>query len=487
MAEKSATDLENKLLSNNLDDSKTFVHYLLFFSGQQFSILGSSVVSFVLIWWITEVTQSELMLGLASLASLGPYLLVMPFSGVIADRANRKLLLLTVDLLQSLFTVGLTIIFMVYYTPGSTQNQTLLITSIFITLGLRGVMQAFHSPVVSTLIPTMVPQKHLSRMNGVNFLLNGIIQVIGPILGAQFLKLFGVSLTMWIDIITFGIAIIPLLLIKIPAVIRDVDLKKQKFREQFTDGIKVVKEIKGLFAMIITATVINFFFVPVGTLMPLFVNKVHSGTEDDYAIVMVLLQIGIILGGLFMTFFKGFKNRVRTAIICIFVAFLGEALLLTIPSSINARFWIIGSLLLVSIFPIPIANVSFNTSIQMIIPKDKMGRVSSVLSFISSAISPIGMFLSGLIGEYIPIGLLYLISAAMGIVTTAMLYFFTPARNLDKVINEKAAKLEAEAVLKTKKEEKENEIIIDKDQSRDELKIISLTEEVISYEGLTNK
>lgn len=88
-------------------EKKRFRDYLWFFSGQQLSILGSSIVSFVLIWWMSKATNSELMLGLASLCSLGSFLKVAPFSGVIADRAKRKPLLLSVDVLQALFTVVL--------------------------------------------------------------------------------------------------------------------------------------------------------------------------------------------------------------------------------------------------------------------------------------------------------------------------------------------------------------------------------------------
>lgn len=444
-------------------EKKRFRHFIYFFSGQQVSLLGSSIVSFVLIWWITETTQSELMLGLASLCSLGPFLLVAPFSGVIADKANRKMLLLIVDALQASFTVALTIIFMLYYDPNSTNNNIpFLIGSIFVTLGLRGAMQAFHSPTVGAMIPTMVPEKHLSRINGLAYLINGIINVGGPALGALFLGIFGVSLTMWIDIITFSIAVIPLIFIKIPSISKEARKERPPFFEEFKEGFSTIKNIKGLFAMIFIATLINFFLSPLSTLMPIFINKVHGGNEDNYALVIGLLQAGMIVGGLFMTFFKGFKNKIRSAIMCVGVMFLGQAALIFVPTTFVGRFWIIGAILFVAILTNPAANVSFNTSIQVIVPKDKMGRVGAVLSFLAMAITPLGNFLSGLIGEFVPIGYLFVASSVVGFLLMISIYYISSARNLDGVIKEKIKELEEKELEESKAlEEDKEEITID--------------------------
>jgi DHA3 family macrolide efflux protein-like MFS transporter len=426
-----------------LAEKKKFRDYIFFFSGQQISLLGSSVVSFVLIWWISETTQSELMLGLASLASLGPYLLVVPFTGVLADRVKRKPLLFTVDMLQSLFTVGLTIIFMIYYTPNEADPtaipyKTLLITSAFVTLGLRGVMQAFHEPVVSTLIPNMVPEKHYSRINGLSFLIGGIIRVVGPALGAILLSTLGVSLTMWADILTFAIAVIPLIIIKIPAPKVAEKEKKPNFTTQFVEGFRVLKETRGMVALLFAATFANFFIAPISTLLPLFVSKVHNGTEDHYAIVISLLQAGIIIGGLFMVLFKGFKRKIRITIISVMVLYAGQSVLILVPPTMGVgKFWLLGSILFLSILMNPAGNVSVQTVMQMIIPKDKFGRVSSVLSFMAMAISPIGVFLAGLIGEFVPIPWVFTGSSILGIITILSLYLFTPMRNLDNVLLQK--------------------------------------------------
>lgn len=471
MATDITTNGQSKI-QEDLGSKKRFRDYIFFFSGQQISILGSSIVSFALIWWLTETTNSELMLGLASFCSLGPFLLVAPFSGVIADRAKRKPLLLTVDSLQSLFTVFLTIIFMIYFIPNpddptAIANKTLLIACVFVTLGLRGAMQAFHSPTVSAMIPSMVPQKHLSRINGASYLVSGIISVIGPAIGAVLLNVIDISLIMWLDIITFAIAVIPLLIIKIPA-LQKQEGKQSSFFVQFKEGINVMKNIRGLLALMIGATLINFFFSPIGTLLPLFVSKVHLGTKENYALVVGLLQAGVILGGLFMTFFKGFNKKIRSVVICVIILFIGPALLIVVPNTINARFILIGMILFISIIPNAMANTTFSTALQVIVPKEKMGRVFSVVMIMSMAITPIGNFLSGVIGEYIPMGILFTVSAILGIISFLSIYFFSPARHLDNVIEQRIASLKK---IEDAKEEI-IELIRDEEDSKEALELI---------------
>ncbi|MCG3225875.1 MAG: MFS transporter, partial [Candidatus Heimdallarchaeota archaeon] len=86
------------------DNGQSLKNYFLFFSGQQISLLGSTVVQFVLIWWITLETGSELILGLASLAGFGPMVILSPIAGTIADRINRKLVIITADTLIAIIT-----------------------------------------------------------------------------------------------------------------------------------------------------------------------------------------------------------------------------------------------------------------------------------------------------------------------------------------------------------------------------------------------
>ena len=89
----------------------TFASYIIFWLGQIISLLGSTIVQFVIIWWITLETGSALYLALASLAGLGPSIVLAPVAGAIVDRTNRKILIGTVDFLQAFVTIGAIVLF----------------------------------------------------------------------------------------------------------------------------------------------------------------------------------------------------------------------------------------------------------------------------------------------------------------------------------------------------------------------------------------
>lgn len=126
--------------------------------------MGSSIASFMVIWWITLETQSAIYLSVASLLGFAPIVILSPFAGVFVDRWSRRALIGVVDFLQALTTVVLIFLFWL---------DIISIWQVLTLLALSGVFQAFHNPAVSAIVPLMVPREKLSRMNGLSFLLRG--------------------------------------------------------------------------------------------------------------------------------------------------------------------------------------------------------------------------------------------------------------------------------------------------------------------------
>ncbi|NVM19967.1 MAG: MFS transporter, partial [Candidatus Lokiarchaeota archaeon] len=189
-------------------DKSSFKSYLFFWSGQLASILGSSVVYFVLLWWLVDETESAVALSIGSVSYFVPFILVSLIAGVVADRYDRKKVIFIADSLQA-FSTFIMILFFAY---GIMEYWYL-----YFFFAFRSICQAFHQPTQNAIIPTMVPKEKLSRINGINFLLTGVINIIGPMIGATLLIFLTVEQALWIDIITYLIAIVPLLLIKIPS------------------------------------------------------------------------------------------------------------------------------------------------------------------------------------------------------------------------------------------------------------------------------
>ena len=459
----SETERVSEEVSEVIDGSKRrFRHFLYFFSGQQISLLGSSIVSFAIIWWLTITTQSEMMLGIASLVSLGPFVFAAPISGVIADRFDRKKLLIIIDAFQAVFTITLSILFLTNHNS---------IAAVLVMLGLRGTAQAFHAPISMSIAPTMVPQKHLSRINGLSYLFNGLIYIIGPVIGASLLAIPGINIGMilWADVITFVIALIPLLLITIPKVaqpeVKEEEKVKQSFIGQFMEGFNALKATKGMVALLFGAMAINFLMSPLGALMPLFVNKVHGGTEVSYAIVVGMFQAAIVVGGLLMALFKGFSKPIIFLLITLLFQVLCQIAIVFIPTTFGGRFWTIGAVLFLYALPFAVIDVSFITSIQLLVPKEKLGRVIATIMMISPAMRPLGQFLSGVIAEFVGINAVLIGSAILTAIVFGLIYFLTPLRSLDTVIQEVIAKANGtkdkeEETLEISKEETERKPLL---------------------------
>jgi DHA3 family macrolide efflux protein-like MFS transporter len=397
----------------------TFRSYLLFFAGQQVSLLGSSVVQFVVIWWITLETQSAAYLSIAALAGLAPMVVLMPLAGVLVDRWSRKLVIFVFDFLQALTTVVLILLFW---------SGHISVWLVLLMIALRGVCQAFHSPAVSAIIPLMVPEDKLSRVNGLNYLLYGAVTMVGPIAGALLLVFAKIEQILWVDPVTFVVALVPLLLIGIPSV-RSKEEKSSLSRD-FVEGISFIKKAKGFIPLTTLATALNFLLAPLSTLLPYYVKFDHLGGAEALAFVMAFLQGGMLAGGLMMSVIKGFKKKIATSIFFVYVVFLGYALVALTPTG---QFWFMALGGLVIGFAVAPANVLISVIFQTMVPMKMQGRVNSVLGSLSSAAMPFGMLLSGAVAGFMGTANLFLACTVSGILILTFSWLFTEVRYVDKV------------------------------------------------------
>ena len=405
-----------------LQTKKSFRHYLYFMAGQQFSLLGSGIISFIITWWVTIETQSVLYLSLATFLIFLPQVIVTPFAGVLSDRLNRKTIIFTVDSLQAVLTFGLFLIFFTGFTH---------IWMILIIHTMRNTLYAFQVPTFRAILPSMVPKDKISRVNGANFLFSGLIFMVGPILSALLLELFPITFIFLIDGITFLIAVVPLFLIKIPFNAKETRAaEKTSFMREFKDGFIIVKAIPGLLSMIIFAMIFNFIFRPFGVLWPYFINIIHDGSVFHLAFLFGSIQVGNVIGSLITSIKKEWKNKIKINLIGEMVFFTFYLLIVLAPYQ-NFYLMMIGGFLGAIIFPITVAT--YLTILQTVIPSDKIGRVMSIDHTVSMAIAPIGALLVGPLAGVMGVVNLLLVSAIIGIINPIFLWFFTKIRYLDRL------------------------------------------------------
>lgn len=416
---KNLRKLEN-METREFADDKTFRRYLLFWSGQLVSLLGSSISQFVIIWWITLETESTFYLALASVLGLVPIVILGPIAGVLADRWNRKILILAADLLQALTTLALILLFLF----GDTT-----ILQVLVLLTMKGIFQAFHMPSVFAIIPAMVPKDKLSRMNGVNYLFTSAVSLVGPVIAALLLGLWTITQILWIDIVTFLIALAPLLSIRIPSVLKKQD-KSSSFRKQFSEGFGFIRRARGLLPLIMLATAVNLLLAPFGTLLPYFVKFDHLGDASDLAFVMAFIQGGMLAGAAIMSVVKVTRRKTTIVVSSMYVLFFGYILIALTPTGL---FWFMAASGFIQTFCIPMIDVLAMTILQTAVPVEMQGRVTSVTVSLAHAAQPIGMFISGIVTVFIGTANFFLGCAGLGIMILTLSWFLTEIRYVEKL------------------------------------------------------
>ncbi|MBY9004484.1 MAG: MFS transporter [Candidatus Lokiarchaeota archaeon] len=402
---------------------KSFKDYIYFWIGQIFSLFGSQVAIFVLIWWLTVETNNPIVLSFASLSFILPFVLAAPIAGVFSDRLNRKKLIMTVDFLQALATLVL-IIFM---TMGYKE-----LWFIFTIMALRSVFQAFHQPTVNAIIPTMVPKEKLSRINGLGFLFSGFVQLAAPMFAALLLVFLSVEQALWVDVITFVLAFIPLVFISIPSIRvekeNDEDLEKEAFTKELKDGFHTLTTTPGMIVLLILSMLGNFLIQPLNVLSSYYAHNIHSATVFEYALISAGIQGGIVVGAVITSIKKHWNHKMDWFFGTVAILMVGYGMLAFAPY----RFFgfIFSALFLIGI-GLPIINTIYQTILQTNIPHEKLGRVSSIDATFSMLISPIGSIIVGPLAVIFTINGLYLISALLGVVLCVILYFFTGVRKVD--------------------------------------------------------
>ena len=400
--------MEETIETGELANSTTFKRYILLWSGQLFSIMGSSIVNFAITWWVTVLTGSATLLSIAIFMYLLPMAFLTPIAGVLADRWSRKKIVMLADSFQALTTLWVIVLFSLGL---ATPLVVMLIT------GLRGVFQAFHIPTVNAITPTMVPKDKLSRMNGFGYLFSSLSNIVGPLLGAFLYGILPIAIILWIDIITWLIAMVPLVLTKIPRVKRSkIEEKKNSFFFEFKTGLKTIRLIPGLLTLVSLSMLLNFLLMPFNVLLPYYIGIIHEGSELNFAFVMVFFQVGMVLGALLTSLKKEWKHKIFT--------YFGSLILVTGILSVytfapKGFFLVMGIANFVIGFSLPIGNTIYMTIIQTTVPHDKMGRVISIDHSISSLIAPFGALIAGPLADIIGARIVFLLCAIIGVVATS--------------------------------------------------------------------
>lgn len=359
--------------------------FFTIWTGQAFSLFGSALVQFALIWWLTQKSGSATVLAIATLVGMLPQIVLGPFAGALVDRWNRRLIMMIADATIAAFSLLLAWLF----ATGNVQ-----IWHVYLVMAIRSLGGAFHFPAMAASTPLMVPEQHLTRVNGLNQALQGINSLIAPPVGAVLLGVLPTQGILLIDVGTAMLAILPLLFLSIPQPLRHEDplAPNKNLLHDIRDALAYIRTLPGFTAVIFMALFLNFLLVPTGALAPLLVTKHFGKGALDLAFLESAMGVGIIAGGILLGIWGGFKKKIVTSIIGIMG--LGIGVMLTGLAPANLFFLAIVGYVVLG-FTVPMANGPLGALMQSIVRPDMQGRVMALVQSGATAISPLGLLIAG--------------------------------------------------------------------------------------------
>jgi DHA3 family macrolide efflux protein-like MFS transporter len=297
---------------------------------------------------------------------------------------------------------------------------------VYLIMALRALGSAFHFPAMSASTPLLVPEEQLTRISGLNQTLQGLMALVAPPVGALLISVFPTQNVLFIDIGTAMLAIIPLLFLSIPQPARKVTLVQEQKPSLFQDvreGIRYVWSWPGLVAILSMAVLINFLLTPVGSLMPLLVTKHFGKGALEFGLTDSAWGAGVIVGGILLGIWGGFKRKVVTAMIGI--TGLGAGVMVVAFAPSNGFLLALAAMAVIGIMN-SMANGPLGALMQSVVRHDMQGRVNSLVNSAASAMAPLGLLIAGPVSDWIGVRSWYWIAGIVSLLI-GVIGFFIPA------------------------------------------------------------
>jgi MFS transporter, DHA3 family, macrolide efflux protein len=387
------------------------VRFIPLWVGQALSLLGSQLVQFAIIWYLTQETNSATTLAIASMMGLLPQVLLSPFIGTWVDRGNRRLILIAADATVAIATLILALLFAM----GLIQ-----VWHIYIALFVRAVAGGFHQSAFGASIVLLVPKENLARVQGFNQALYGGLNIISAPLGAYLLSVIPMQGILGIDVGTALFAISILLFVRIPQPERSAQTPST-FWQDFRAGFRYIITWRGLIILLCLVMVINFFFTASEALTPLLITNHFRGDAGQLGWWLSSFAMGTILGGLILGAWGGFKRKIVTAQLGLILTGLSATVVGIVPAGL---FWVGLAANTAMGLLLPIINGSFGATLQATIAPEMQGRVFAFILSAAMLVSPIALMIAGPFADAFGIQLWFLI-AGISCTLMGILGFFS--------------------------------------------------------------
>ena len=363
---------------------------LLFLTSQCITLFGSTLVQMSLVWYATMQTSSGVWVAAFTVSSYLPQFLISFIGGVWADRYHRKKLIIGADMLIAFATL-----IMVLVIPHISSKPALLGGLLAMSV-VRSLGAGIQTPAVNAVIPQLVPENQLMRYNGINATMQSVVNFAAPAAAGAVFAVSTLRTMLMIDIVTAIIGTGLLSCMMLPK--QAVSLKKVSVLSDMKIGVRYAFSDRMIGKILVIYGMFTFFCVPAGYLAGLLVRRVFGDTYWYLTAVEVVGFAGMMVGGIAMSTWGGFRSRGKTLAVGL-LAFGSFA----IAMGFSKNFILYLGLMAFYGVALTMVQTAITTMLQEKTDASMQGRVFGLLGTMYAGFLPIGMAIFGPLADILPL------------------------------------------------------------------------------------
>jgi MFS family permease len=357
--------------------------FLTIWLGQVVSLVGSGLTGFALAVWIFQETGQATPFALTILFSNLPRLLLSPFAGVLADRWNRRSLMILADVGSGFVTLGVLLLLL---------TGVLQVWHIYLIATLYSIFSAFQEPAYAASVTMLVPKQELGRANGLIQIGQSLEMLVTPLLAGVLYGLIGFRGVVLIDALTFLFAVGTLLLVRIPQPAAAGDPAQTTARPSFLAdalfGWHYLRARAGLFGLLLYFALVNFFANLAAVLLgPMLLS---FSTTAALGVAQTAGGLGMLIGSIGISAWGGPRRRMPAVIGFIALGSFGLFIV-----GLKAAVWVVALGLFILMFSVPFAAGMSAAVFQSKVAPGVQGRVFAIRGMISRSMMPLAFLLAG--------------------------------------------------------------------------------------------
>ena len=363
--------------------------FLLLWSSQTVSELGTAMTGYALIIWVYGEKGDASSLTLMTICAFLPTILFRFIAGGIADRWDKKRIMLAADLIAACGTVTILVLYAL---------SALRLWHLYTINVLLSFMNAFQAPASFAATSLLVPQRHYARVGGLQAFSGSAVAILAPALGSVLLALGGMTLVLICDLASFAVAFLVLLcFIRIPAMPRHEAERGEPLLKSSMAGVRYLRDHRALLRLTLFFALISFLakMGNDGMLAPFVLGR-SGNRQQALGMVQSAVSLGILAGSLAVTIAREPRSRVKMIFLFCGLTFLGnvaQSLTESIPLWCAAAF--------VSYASAAIMNAHLTAIMRSSVPVELHGRVFSARDTLQNGTIPLGLFLGGFLADYV--------------------------------------------------------------------------------------